>query len=171
MQIKAEILKEVATSKWLPQAAKRISVYSDDLQQHLLLILCEMPEQKLIDVYNQGFIQHFCIKIMMNQAYGQYQKFNKMMSPIGLIDVYEMDIEGNECDESELQFISDDEQRKQNLIKEVVESNRWYEREIFTLWMNGESARGIHRKTKISIREVLRVIKQIKKEINDKYNS
>ena len=171
MQIKDKILKEVAQSNWLQVAAKRISVYSDDLAQHLLLILCEMPEAKLVNVYNQGFIQHFCIKIMMNQAYGKYQKFNKLMSPIGLINVYDMEIEANECDEIELQFISDDEQKKQNLIKKVVESNRWYEREIFNLWMNGESARSIHRKTTISIREVLRVIKKIKDEINNEYNS
>jgi hypothetical protein len=49
-----------------------------------------------------------------------------------------------------------------NKINQVTESAYFYERELFKLWCSGMSARAIHRKTDISVREVLRVIKLMK---------
>ena len=58
-----------------------------------------------------------------------------------------------------------------NTIEKVVNKNNWYEREIFTQWASGSSAREIHRQTKISLREVLRVIKEVKEQIRNEYNN
>jgi hypothetical protein len=55
-----------------------------------------------------------------------------------------------------------------NKINEVTESAYFYERELFKLWCSGMSARAIHRKTDISVREVLRVIKLMKDRCTQK---
>jgi hypothetical protein len=55
-----------------------------------------------------------------------------------------------------------------NKINEVTESAYFYERELFKLWCSGMSARAIHRKTDISVREVLRVIKLMKERCTQK---
>jgi hypothetical protein len=55
-----------------------------------------------------------------------------------------------------------------NKINQVTESAYFYERELFKLWCSGMSARAIHRKTDISVREVLRVIKLMKDRCTQK---
>jgi hypothetical protein len=123
-----------------------------------------MPEDKLTKVYEDGYIKLFCIKIMWSQSSTPRQKFYDTMKPIGLFDIDNVQIEYlNTIDEAI------EKENKYKLIENVVSKNKWYEREIFTMWSNGESARGIHRKTKIALREVLRVIKDIKQQIINEY--
>jgi len=123
-----------------------------------------MPEDKLTKVYEDGYIKLFCIKIMWSQSSTPRQKFYDTMKPIGLFDIDNVQIEYlNTIDEAI------EKENKYKLIENVVSKNKWYEREIFTMWSNGESARSIHRKTKIALREVLRVIKDIKQQIINEY--
>jgi len=123
-----------------------------------------MPEDKLTKVYEDGYIKLFCIKIMWSQSSTPRQKFYDTMKPIGLFDIDNVQIEYlNTLDDAI------EKENKYKLIENVVSKNKWYEREIFTMWSNGESARSIHRKTKIALREVLRVIKDIKQQIINEY--
>jgi hypothetical protein len=123
-----------------------------------------MPEDKLTKVYEDGYIKLFCIKIMWSQSSTPRQKFYDTMKPIGLFDIDNVQIEYLNTLEEAIE-----KENKYKLIENVVSKNKWYEREIFTMWSNGESARSIHRKTKIALREVLRVIKDIKQQIINEY--
>jgi hypothetical protein len=123
-----------------------------------------MPEDKLTKVYEDGYIKLFCIKIMWSQSSTPRQKFYDTMKPIGLFDIENVQIEYLNTIEDAIE-----KENKYKLIENVVSKNKWYEREIFTMWSNGESARSIHRKTKIALREVLRVIKDIKQQIINEY--
>jgi len=123
-----------------------------------------MPEDKLTKVYEDGYIKLFCIKIMWSQSSTPRQKFYDTMKPIGLFDIDNVQIEYLNTIEDAIE-----KENKYKLIENVVSKNKWYEREIFTMWSNGESARSIHRKTKIALREVLRVIKDIKQQIINEY--
>jgi hypothetical protein len=123
-----------------------------------------MPEDKLTKVYEDGYIKLFCIKIMWSQSSTPRQKFYDTMKPIGLFDIDNVQIEYLNTIEEAIE-----KENKYKLIENVVSKNKWYEREIFTMWSNGESARSIHRKTKIALREVLRVIKDIKQQIINEY--
>ena len=123
-----------------------------------------MPENKIIDLQNNGYLKYFCVKVMFNQTKSPRQEFNKLFSTIGEYDVNEIELESTDNLEYKIT-----QEKQLNLIENVVSNNHWYEREIFTRWSNGESARSIHRQTKIALREILRVIKQVKKQINDEY--
>jgi hypothetical protein len=82
--------------------------------------------------------------------------------------VYELDFA------EEIDLLDDREQaegielERINKINQVTESAYFYERELFKLWCSGMSARAIHRKTDISVREVLRVIKLMKERCTQK---
>jgi hypothetical protein len=82
--------------------------------------------------------------------------------------VYELDFA------EEIDLLDDREQaegielERINKINQVTESAYFYERELFKLWSSGMSARAIHRKTDISVREVLRVIKLMKDRCTQK---
>jgi hypothetical protein len=82
--------------------------------------------------------------------------------------VYELDFA------EDIELLDDREQaegielERINKINQVTESAYFYERELFKLWCSGMSARAIHRKTDISVREVLRVIKLMKERCTQK---
>jgi hypothetical protein len=82
--------------------------------------------------------------------------------------VYELDFA------EDIELLDDREQaegielERINKINQVTESAYFYERELFKLWCSGMSARAIHRKTDISVREVLRVIKLMKDRCTQK---
>jgi hypothetical protein len=166
LYIKNKILIEVATSDWLKQASKNICpLHHEDLQQHLLLILCEMPDYKLIDLQKNGYLKYFCVKVMFNQTKSPRQAFNRLFATIGEYDVHSLDLVETNSVEDKIT-----KENQLTTIENVVSKNQWYEREIFTQWATGNSARSIHRQTKISLREVLRVIKEIKEQIQNEYN-
>ena len=167
MCIKNKILIEVASSDWLQQASKNICpLHHEDLQQHLLLILCEMPDYKLIDLQKNGYLKYFCVKVMFNQTKSPRQAFNRLFATIGEYDVHSLDLVETNSVEDKIT-----KENQLTTIEKVVSKNQWYEREIFTQWSNGNSARSIHRQTKISLREVLRVIKEIKEQIQNEYSN
>ena len=119
-----------------------------------------MPDYKLIDLQKNGYLKYFCVKVMFNQTKSPRQAFNRLFATIGEYDVHSLDL-------VELNSVEDKITKENQLttIEKVVSKNQWYEREIFTQWSNGNSARSIHRQTKISLREVLRVIKEIKEHL------
>jgi len=125
-----------------------------------------MPDYKLIDLNKNGYLKYFCVKVMFNQTKSPRQSFNKLFATIGQYDVHSLNL-------VEVDTLEDKITKENQLttIENVVSKNQWYEREIFTQWANGNSARSIHRQTKISLREVLRVIKEIKEQINNEYNN
>ena len=123
-----------------------------------------MPDYKLIDLNKNGYLKYFCVKVMFNQTKSPRQSFNRLFATIGEYDVYSLDLV--EVDSLEDKITKENQLQT---IENVVSKNQWYEREIFTQWASGNSARNIHRQTKISLREVLRVIKEIKEQINNEY--
>jgi hypothetical protein len=165
LHIRNEILIEVAKSDWLKKACKTVTpIHYDDLSQHILLILCEMNEEKLIKLYNDGYLKLYCIKIMWKQSTSPRQIFYQQVQSCGMYDVQDMEIE----------FIDNirdaiDKEKMLTIVDNVILSNHWYEREIFNRWAGGESARSIHRKTKITLREILKVIKKVKEQILKEY--
>lgn len=164
MHIKETILIEVAKSEWLYKASKTVSpLHHDDLAQHILLMLCEMSEEKLLKLHNEGYLKLFCIKVMWKQSTAPRQQFFKQVQSCALYDVDSFEIEFKDTLNDSIE-----KEMKLQSIEKIVAQNRWYEREIFTMWANGESARSIHRQTKISLREVLKVIKNIKQQINER---
>ena len=125
-----------------------------------------MPESKLIDLQNNGYLKYFCIKVMFNQTNSPRQAFNKLFASIGEYDVYDLELEAKSTIDDKIT-----KEIQLTTIEKVVNKNNWYEREIFSQWSNGSSAREIHRQTKISLREVLRVIKEVKEQIKNEYNN
>jgi hypothetical protein len=74
LHIKNNILIEVAKSEWLYKASKTISpLFHDDLAQHLLLILCEMPEDKLIVLHQNNVVAKFNTTSKVLRRYEAYR--------------------------------------------------------------------------------------------------
>ena len=124
----------------------------DDLRQEVFLVLCEMNEEKLFEMFEQGYLKYFIVRTILNMAKsdrsGFYKKFRQLYQEIPLS--YELKKE--EYDESLV-----------NKLEEGMQVLHWYEAELLKLYAeNGKNLLAISRDTKIPYRSLLKTIRKAK---------
>lgn len=92
----------------------------EELKSELFLRIAEIPEEKLIDLYNKKQLRFYIVRIMLNLIRSTdhkfYKKFRNFVEyvPIEIIEVEQLDVT--------------------TIVKEQYESLYWYEKEIFRLY-------------------------------------
>lgn len=87
------ILKEsIAVVKYLVKL-QASSCYADDLVSEVLVILCEIPEDKLIYLYTRGELLRYTAGIIKNQYnsktslfYKKYKKYNTLRQDLDVVE-------------------------------------------------------------------------------------
>jgi len=140
---------------------------ANDLYQEVFLIICEKDEEWIIEKYNSGYWEGLVIRIVVNQAYGQYTRFNKLFKQEPMLDSSKLEIPDHDVD-----------YRKEILhycIDIVLRDYDWYHTKIWKLYSEGgrnikpKSARSISRATGISRHEIDKVINEIKYKANKQF--
>jgi hypothetical protein len=127
----------------------------DDLRQEMFLVLCEMPEQKLIQMHSDGYLKFFLVRTMLNMMKSDrstfYNQFRKIYTE------FDSTIEkGNEENSDEFEEIS-------NKLKKSLDVLHWYEKEIFRLYSeNGKNILKLSRETKIPYRSLFKTVRKVK---------
>lgn len=86
----------------------------------MFLRIAEIPEEKLIDLYNKKQLRFYVVRIMLNLIRSTdhkfYKKFRNFVEyvPIEVVEQEQLDVT--------------------NIVKEHYESLYWYEKEIFRLY-------------------------------------
>ena len=124
----------------------------EDLRQEVFLVLCEMNEEKLFEMFEQGYLKYFIVRTILNMAKsdrsGFYKKFRQLYQEIPLS--YELKKE--EYDESLV-----------TKLEEGMQVLHWYEAELLKLYAeNGKNLLAISRDTKIPYRSLLKTIRKAK---------
>lgn len=92
----------------------------EELKSELFLRIAEIPEDKLIELYNKKQLRFYVVRIMLNLIRSTdhkfYKKFRNFVEyvPIEVIEVEQLDIT--------------------TIVKEHYETLYWYEKEIFRLY-------------------------------------
>jgi hypothetical protein len=148
------IISELYTSKDINEAIGKMQPQElqDDLRQEVFLVLCEMDEEKLFGMYEQGYLKYFIVRTILNMAKSDrsnfYRKFRQMYQEIPI--TYELPKE--EYDESLV-----------NKLELGMEVLHWYEAELLKLYsQNGKNLLAISRETKIPYRSLLKTIRKAK---------
>lgn len=148
-----QIISELYESKDINSAIGKMNPVDlqDELKQEVFLVLCEMPEDRLFQMYADGYLKYFIVRTILNMAKSTssnfYRKFRRVYSEIS------PNIE-NVRDEY-------DDTLNQKLDKSL-EILHWYEREIFKLYSDNKNLLAISRETKIPYRSLLKTIKKVK---------
>lgn len=126
----------------------------DDLKQEMFLVICEMNEEKLINLYENGYLKFFLVRTMLNMIKSDrshfYMKFRKQF------------------EEWTPTFEKRDEEAypMEEMVKKLDKSLNilhWYEREIFRLYAeSGMNIMELSRNTKIPYRSLSMTIKNVK---------
>lgn len=124
----------------------------DDLRQEVFLVLCEMDESKLFEMYDGGYLKYFIVRTILNMAKSDrsnfYKKFRQVYQEIPL--AYE--VKKEDYDEALL-----------NKLEKGLEVLHWYEAELLKLYANnGKNLLAISRETKIPYRSLIKTIRKAK---------
>ena len=71
---------------------------ANDLYQEVFLIICEKDEDWILEKYNSGYWEGLVIRIVVNQAYGQYTRFNKLFKQEPMLDSSKLEIPDHDVD-------------------------------------------------------------------------
>ena len=92
MKTREYILTEVYNSnilnKMANKYASKLKGDIDDFVSHCLLIICEIPEDKLVRLYEQGQLYFYIVKITNNQCWNSGSTFNRELG-IPTLPLYE----------------------------------------------------------------------------------
>lgn len=120
----------------------------DELRQEVFLVLCEMDEDRLFQMFNDGYLKYFIVRTILNMAKSDRSNFSRTFRK-----VYEevQDQPTEEYDES----INE----KLNKSMEIL---HWYEREVMKLFAESGNLLQVSRDTGIPYRSLLKTVKKVK---------
>lgn len=150
------IISELWSSDDLNEALKKMKPVEiqEDLKSELFLIICEIDESKLIDLYDKKQLKFYIVRIMLNLVQSSKNKFFKN---------YRNFEEYNETEKP-------DEQDEPIEVMDYIESLYWYQKEILKLYTFdfNKNAKELSRQTGIPYMSLIRTLNQTKKELKKK---
>ncbi len=147
------IITELWHSQDLNEALSKMKPVEmqEDLKSELFLIIAEIDDVKLIDLYNKKQLKFYIVRIMLNLVQSTKNKFFK-----------------NYRNFEELTPIEKaDEIYEQLEVIDHLENLYWYQKEIFKLYTFdfNKNARELSRQTGIPYMSIIRTLNQTKKEL------
>lgn len=150
------IITELWKSQDLNDALKKMKPVEiqEDLKSELFLIICEIEESKLIDLYDKKQLKFYIVRIMLNLVQSSKNKFFKN---------YRNFEEYNETEKP-------DETEQPIEVMEFIEGLYWYQKEILKLYTFdfNKNAKELSRQTGIPYMSLIRTLNQTKKELKKK---
>ncbi len=129
----------------------------DDLKQEVILIVCEMPEEKIIGLHSRNELEFFVARIIITQVRGNRTPFSKKYLQRNE-ELTSHEVADNDIDEHR-EFREMMEGVALGELK-ALEKTHWYEYGLIQLYMKHRSFRAIERETGISYVSVYKSIRK-----------
>jgi hypothetical protein len=148
---KNAIISELYLSKDINDAIGKMEPYwlRDELRQEVFLVLCEMDEDRLLQMFNDGYLKFFIVRTILNMAKSDRSNFSKTFRK-----VYE-EVSDNCTEEPYDETLS-------HKLDKSMEVLHWYEREILKLFAESGNLLQVSRDTGIPYRSLLKTVKKVK---------
>lgn len=145
------IIQELYQSKDINEAISKMQPYElqQDLKQEVFLVLCEMEDDRLFQMYNDGYIKYFLVRTIINMAKSDRSNFARTFRR-----VYEP--------VEDIGFVEQYDESMTEKLYASMEILHWYEKEIFRLFSETGNLLQVSRDTKIPYRSLLKTIKKVK---------
>lgn len=129
----------------------------DDLRQEIFQVLCELPEERLLEMHREGWLKWFIVRTMLNMIKSDrstfWYKFRRQFVEV-------TDEMGREPEAPE------DETRDQERVRDGMAGLHWYESKLIEIYStNGQNIAKISRDTGIPYRSLFKTIKRVKEKL------
>jgi hypothetical protein len=156
---KNEIISLLYESKPFKNLVKRMEPdhLRQDLKQETIMILLEMPEEKIISLNKSGGLFYYCVRVMINLVKNKSSRFNKLYLTKTTDKIPERQYFDQE--------VNGEEKEKRALT--AFENLYWYEKEISKLYFGLGSYRAVEEETRIPRVSVCRTVIGAIKKVRD----
>lgn len=154
MNKRESIIQEMYLSTDINDAIGKMNPFDlqDDLRQEVFLVLCEMDEAKLFEMYEQGYLKYFIVRTILNMAKSDRSNFYKKFRQVYQEIPVHYEIQKEEYNEDLI-----------NKLEKGLGILHWYEAELLKLYAsNGKNLLAISRETKIPYRSLIKTIRKAK---------
>jgi hypothetical protein len=126
----------------------------DDLRQEVFMVLCEMDEERLMSMHQQGYLKFFLVRTMLNMIKSDRSTFyNKFRKPV--VEWNERMDKHDEKEEDNTELIAK--------LNDRMSEIHWYAAKVFELYsQNGKNIMALSRETKIPYRSLFKTIRAVK---------
>lgn len=129
----------------------------DDLKSEVFLILAELPEEKIINLYTNNYLKFYTVRIMLNLVQSTDKKFFKKFR-----DFVEYDNNEEVYEEMAIDIALE--------MHKLIDELYWYDRELLHLYTFrfNKNARELSRSTGIPYMSIIRTLNGVKKTLQRK---
>ncbi|OOQ57159.1 hypothetical protein [Mucilaginibacter pedocola] len=163
--MKNKLLTELFNSREFNRCIKKMRPewLHDDLRAEVALILCEMPEEKIMALHQQGVLRFYAVRIILNLAQSSTSPFFKKFraSWVELENIIEP------------AYIEYDKEKEAMLTQAITEIDNlyWYDKELLKLYLKLGSYRAMEQETGIPFESIYKTVQQACKAIRTKVTS
>jgi DNA-directed RNA polymerase specialized sigma24 family protein len=155
---KNEIITALYNSNEVNDLIKKIkpAELQDDLKQYAFTVLCEKPDEFIIELNNKKQLKFFLVKIISNSVFSNRSGF---LTQHKLNDELHVDVMEQQVDSSD---------NYHELIDKCVNESKnlyWYNQELLNLYSIHGSYRAVSNITKIPVKSIYNAIKKAKQQI------
>lgn len=187
MLSKNEIIEKLFTGKNFNDFLLKMDpeCLREDLKQEIILIICELPEQKIIQLHNDKGLEFFTVRIGLNliksstspfakkyrQGVQQYIEHEYIEESQNLINRET----ANRAAMAVYSEIDYEERHLREMIEDIaieeVDKLYWYNKGLIQLYLKHSNYRAIHKETGIPFASCYKTIKKSFNEIKHKMQS
>lgn len=136
----------------------------DDLKQEVILIICELPEDRVLQLHNDKALDFYTVRVILNQIKSKTSPFAKKYRSVV------QELSNNETSEDiELEERELREALEDTAIQEV-DRLHWYNKGLIELYVRHGNFRAVEKETGIPFGSCYKTIKkslnQIKKKVS-----
>lgn len=146
------IITELYNSADINNAIGKMQPYElqEDLRQEVFMVLCEMEEARLFQMYSEGYLKYFIVRTILNMAKSDRSNFHKKFRQVYSEIPVTYEVTKEEYNEDVILRL-----------EKGMEVLHWYERELLNIYANnGKNLLAISRETKIPYRSLLKTIRK-----------
>jgi hypothetical protein len=129
----------------------------EDLKQDVILVVCELPEQRLIELHNKQQLDFFVVRIILNQMKSKTSPFYKNYRR----EFAELP---NEIADKEIPY--SEKQQLEKDISTALEQMYWYQADMVRVYAELGNYRAIERATGIPYASCFHTVRKSIKQIN-----
>jgi hypothetical protein len=145
----------------------------EDLKQELFLVLASLPDAKLTDLHNSGGLRFWATRVVLNMTcsssspfYKMYRKSNVEFEETPTFKLPSYATNFDEVEEKEVKHTA-----LLDAVNKSLDTQSWYDRELFTRYVEAGSAEKLRRKMKettgnpIPRNSILNTVKKVRESI------
>ena len=124
----------------------------EDLRQEVFLLLCQIPDERFLELYNKNVLKYYIVRITLNLTRHKRSKFLK-------------EFVTKEDDISDYEF--EEEEKQDTLIdfETLTNGYHWYAKELFKLFIESRNIKEMAKDLKIPYTSLVKAIRATKKKL------